>query len=372
MDYRRSRISLISEDLSLPIDEGLKKFVYSIDEPIERRADLQILSTMAASRPSPRIQVTPANVFMFGNRLRETLASFAPDAVIYFARAGGTRNSFLRSRMLRFYQPKARHALVSLQPRPLDALAKVLARRFCPDVFVAQSKRTRDHLVSLGVPAVAIPSGVDIDSFSLVSALEKKALRTKFGLSPTKPIVLHVGHLQRNRNVILLNRIQKQLGYDAVMVSSTSTEVERDVQEALEAANVRVISSYVENVAELYQLADCYLFPVHLSSSAIEMPLSVLEALACGVPVVSTRFGSLPDWLTPSSGFRYADTDEELIGQVSSVIEATDYHAEDIRSQVMSLSWDSVAASLLDVVGIASSVTPINEALKSSVKVSIR
>lgn len=44
-------------------------------------------------------------------------------------------------------------------------------------------------------------------------------------------------------------------------------------------------------IASLYADADCMLNP----STVDNMPISILEALACGVPVVSTRAGGIPD-----------------------------------------------------------------------------
>jgi glycosyltransferase involved in cell wall biosynthesis len=46
-----------------------------------------------------------------------------------------------------------------------------------------------------------------------------------------------------------------------------------------------------ERIGELYSRADLMLNP----STADNMPVSILEALACGVPVVSTRAGGVPD-----------------------------------------------------------------------------
>lgn len=52
-----------------------------------------------------------------------------------------------------------------------------------------------------------------------------------------------------------------------------------------------------EHIAALYQTADLVLNP----SLADNMPISVLEALACGVPVVSTNVGGIPFLLEDGS-----------------------------------------------------------------------
>jgi glycosyltransferase involved in cell wall biosynthesis len=92
-------------------------------------------------------------------------------------------------------------------------------------------------------------------------------------------------------------------------------------------------------------MADCYVFPVHSVGDAIEMPLSVLEALACGVPVVSTRFGSLDDWLPASAAMIYGDTDEELTSEVVACLS----RAEDamLVDAAGGFSWGAVASRLV-------------------------
>ena len=49
-----------------------------------------------------------------------------------------------------------------------------------------------------------------------------------------------------------------------------------------------------DEIAQLYASADVLLNP----STADNMPISILEALACGVPVISTRAGGIPDLVT--------------------------------------------------------------------------
>lgn len=45
----------------------------------------------------------------------------------------------------------------------------------------------------------------------------------------------------------------------------------------------------------MYQLSDLYIFPVIFEGGCIGIPLSILEARACGIPVMSTEFGGLKE-----------------------------------------------------------------------------
>jgi len=51
---------------------------------------------------------------------------------------------------------------------------------------------------------------------------------------------------------------------------------------------------YIKKIEEIYQLSDCYIFPITFEGGGISILLSVLEAMACNLPVVTTKFGGLP------------------------------------------------------------------------------
>lgn len=351
-DISPGRVAIVSEDLSLPIDEGLKKFVYSISGPLKERVELLVVSTQGGE-VGEGVQRVPTNRLLLSHNLRRIVAGFAPDGIIYVPRAAATRNAFVRARVLRSYHKASVHLMVSLQPRGYGWISRCLIRHMHPDFCATQGAAMSSFLASVGVPAIAIPSGVDMRVFSIVDLATKMRLRSKYDLDPNAGVVLHVGHLKQERNVQLLGRIRKEVGCQVVMVGSTSTTAEHGLSDELRNAGVTVIDSYVENIAELYQLADCYVFPVRVSGGAIEMPLSVLEALSCGTPVVSTSFGSLREWLSSGNGLTYAWDDENLIAEVKVTLQREYAPVPDVvRQSVAPLSWESIAALLLDALRI--------------------
>src|SRR5918912_1927266 len=346
----RLRLCLLCEDLSLPIDEGIKKFVTSVSGPLAEMTDLLVLAAGDAGPLPASVQAAPANRFLLSRTLGRTLRRFQPDIVVYVPIAAATRNSFVRCAILRGYAPRARLLMVSLQPRTYGPLARRLIRQLHPDLTLVQSVATCHRLTRLGCPAAVLPSGVDLHAFAPVSRQEKQALRARYGLPPEAYVVLHVGHLKRQRNVLLLNRVRSELSCETVFVGSTSTPdgVDHDVAAALRAGGTHVIDRYIERIAELYQLADCYLFPVHAAGGAIEAPLSVLEAMACDLPVVTTRFGFLRQSLTDGPGVTFADSDEGLLAAVSRLRETrAQLSPGQVRAQVQPFSWDAIARMLL-------------------------
>lgn len=130
-------------------------------------------------------------------------------------------------------------------------------------------------------------AGIDTQKFAPVTQARARELKLKYGFSPEKILVAHVGHCSSGRGLedfALLNAPK----IERLVVASGMFEHEGTVR-LLEESGVRLVSGYIPNVEEVYQLADVYLFPTRSAEYVISIPLSVMEALACGTPVVAYR-----------------------------------------------------------------------------------
>ena len=127
---------------------------------------------------------------------------------------------------------------------------------------------------------------------------------------PCGPVLLHVGHLRSNRGIERLIALKKGLGDHAevVVLGSPAFRSDPSLVSELEAAGVVVRVGFIEDLDSYYRAADLYVFPgTEEEGGAVDLPLTVLEALACGTPVLSTRFGSLPQNLSDLSEIRFVD-----------------------------------------------------------------
>ena len=75
---------------------------------------------------------------------------------------------------------------------------------------------------------------------------------------------------------------------DRMVVASGMFENAETIK-TLEDAGVKIHKGYLEHVEEIYQMADVYLFPTRSAEFVISVPLSVMEALSCGVPVIGYK-----------------------------------------------------------------------------------
>ena len=341
------RVCLISDDLSGVADEGAKKWTIAIAAALRERHPVALLSARGPSA-LPEVRVIPTGRSFLGRALSAELRRWQPDVLVYAARASATFASFLRARLLKFYSPGALVVLLGFQTRRHAPWQRPLIRLLAPDLVAVQSEANRAYLAGLGCRAVVLPSGVDLDTFRPIAPDQRAALRATYGLAPDRPIALHIGHLEAQRGIGVLAELAARGACQVVLVTSSSTahQANRDLGHTLRRAGVILLTAYQPQIEKLYQLADCYVFPVQSTNNAIEAPLSVLEALACDLPVVTTRFGGLPRLFagTEHPGLVFIDTTEEL---VAAALRLCRDAPAGTRALVEPYGWQSIADALM-------------------------
>lgn len=340
------RICLLSDDLSGTPDEGVKKFTMSIAEALRGQHDVHVLSTSHSSA-IPGVRCVSTSRTFLGRSLRREIRQLQPEVLVYATRRSATFFSIIRSRILRLYAPSATLILFGLQTRQHSRWQQWIIRGIRPDLICVQSDANGAYLRRLGCQVALVPSGVDTRVFHPIDAIRKRELREQYGLDPHRPVALHVGHLQHGRGIRTLADLAATGACQVVLVTSSSTFQDAALERELRAADVIILTDYLPQIEQLYQLADCYVFPVASTDNAIEAPLSVLEALACDLPVVTTRFGGLPRMFADvaSTGLVFVDSSSELIEET--VRQCTGAPGS-TRDLVQSYSWEGIAADLLD------------------------
>ena len=315
------RIVIVSEDLVEPWDEGIKKFAFSIGRALGSDHQVRMINVdrggFAAARnggaagASEILTVAGTRTFM-QPALRRAVTTFEPEMVLYVPSSSATVASFVRAFALRRHWPRARHGMVALIPRRHPSRLKPMLRGAAPDVIFVPSYASLLHLSDLSLRGDVVPVGVDLAVFRPARDGEKAALRHAHRVPAEAFVYLHVGHLSPKRNLTVLARLQREPGAQVIVIGSTSTPEDAALRAEIEAAGVRVIREFVP-VDEFYRLADAYVFPVFDWEGSIEMPLSVIEALASGLPVIARPFGGLRDFVSPGDDVRYFESEDEMV-----------------------------------------------------------
>ena len=168
------------------------------------------------------------------------------------------------------------------------------------DVLVAVSPEVRDELVAYGIAPLdkftVIRLGIPLDE-RLGDGTADLDYRELYGIPQDAFVVGWVGRMTGVKDtgaVLQIVRAARERGVDAVLcMVGDGPDRERLEQLAhdLGIARSTYFVGYQEDVAGYYRLFDAFLLP----SVNEGTPVSAIEALASGTPVVATRVGGVPD-----------------------------------------------------------------------------
>jgi D-inositol-3-phosphate glycosyltransferase len=175
------------------------------------------------------------------------------------------------------------------------------------EALVAESPASKRHMIQeYGVEAEkihVIPGGVDTAVFH---PQDRRQARRALQLDLDAPVLLFVGRLQPLKGIDTLLRAAQEvrLHHDRLQVLVIGGGVDAwDDREAQELQRLRVLSEKLgltphvrfinaqpqHTLARYYAAADVFVMPSHYESFG----MVVLEAMACGTPVVASRVGGL-------------------------------------------------------------------------------
>ena len=219
---------------------------------------------------------------------------------------GGPANStLLKIALMRLFHWKAEFIVCGLMPS--IRIQKNAILRLCVDKVVSQNPQMLRLAELNGVPAIRQNAATFSFERFLRGRDRQKPLR------PNAPLrILHVGHLNKKRNVFELATLCRKLGFQLTfLVSSTELENPRERQR-LEEIGAHIVSGYQDDLFEFYRQFDLYAFPVKKANAAIAMPLSIIEALLAGLNVLSTDFGEVSNYFGGSDQVAIIDDLENL------------------------------------------------------------
>lgn len=195
-----------------------------------------------------------------------------------------------------------------------------------------------------------ITSGLDLHRFSPSNRIEA---RGRLGWDPQDPVVLFVC---------------SDAALPAVKRPELAKAVMEEVRRKLPTAEFKIVAGRPqEELPDYYNAADLLL----LTSANEGSPNVVKEALACNLPVVSTRVGDVPDLLAGLKNCHVCKADaREISIKVIEVL--TSRERTDSQHRMSAYSVERTSVALLEVYRDVSSRVRTHSGLASTVEGSIR
>ena len=256
-----------------------------------------------------------------------------------------------------------------LAPTPAMLIAKLFGRKI---VLNYHSGEAEDHLArwhsAISVlrlaDEIAVPSEYLVRIFArfglraraICNTIETRRFQFRDRL-PLRPIFLSNRNLESHYGVDCVLRafaiIQKHLPDATLTVAGDGSQRRslEDLARELQLQNV-VFKGQVDQdqVFALYDSVDIYLN----GSSIDNQPLSILEAFACGLPVVTTNAGGIPDIVDHNrTGLMVQCGDYQAMAEEAICLlghsEVSGFIANQAREECRKYSWDAVRESWMEL-----------------------
>lgn len=188
-------------------------------------------------------------------------------------------------------------------------------------------------------PAIAnrvsfVKNTVDTELFYPLSHNEKTtkriALAQQLNLPEETQFILFAGRLHPQKDPLLLLRSMVSLNNpNTHLLIAGAGELDTQIRHAIEelglSRRVSLLGTLpLHTIADLQRIASVFV----LTSVYEGLPVSVLEALACGTPIVTTNVGETPKLLTANSGVVCEHRDPDAIAHaLQHVLSHPDYYS---------------------------------------------
>ena len=213
-----------------------------------------------------------------------------------------------------------RNPLLDLLPRLYDVtLGRWSTRR--ADRVICQTNAMRARAHQLGVPderIIVLPQGVDTNRFR--PGLDARSLREELDIPEGTPAILFVGNLYPRKGVhYLLDASESILKDhpDVVFILTGTGPSEQALKEQatrIDPSRFRFVG-FRQDIPLLLSIASMLVLP----SFREGLPQVILEAYACGVPVIATDVGGVKDVLRDGeNGFLLPPMQSEAIVRAAS------------------------------------------------------
>lgn len=165
-------------------------------------------------------------------------------------------------------------------------------------VYVSNSKKVADYLKAKGFPAEklsVIYNGVEVDKYKSLSVERREDLKKHLGIPLDSIVISCVANLRPVKgHIFLIDALSalRELNFSAIMIGDGTLRdslIEYSIKKGLNDKTKFLGQRF--DIPELLSITDIFV----LSSLSEGMPLSIMEAMASGLPVVATNVGGVSE-----------------------------------------------------------------------------
>lgn len=176
---------------------------------------------------------------------------------------------------------------------------------------------------------VIVKNGFDCTRFAQkLPEVEKTALRKRLGIAQEKKIVMFAGRIAATKGIAELTQAIEKLNREDVVLmvvgahnfgTGQTSAFQKEMEQRFAALREKVcFTGYVpyDEIWRYYQIADVAALPSVWDEPA---GLTMIEASAAGVPLITTRSGGIPEYLD-SEFVNYIDRGSDIVSHLRNAI----------------------------------------------------
>ena len=223
------------------------------------------------------------------------------------------------------------------------------------DHVVMVSQQLRDRVIEEGIQpdmVTAVTNGVDTSVFY---PQDRQAARRVVNIAPRGRYVLYIGRLSAEKAVDVLIDAFAETARTQLDVKLLIAGAGPEYQSLVARVSAHGIDDRVQFVGKVKHSA----VPFWINASSFlclpsyreGCPNVVLESLACGVPVVGSRVGAVPDFVTEECGLLVPPGDAGRLAAALTTALSTTWDRKRIQQKVVTNTWAERAKLYVKVFG---------------------
>ena len=333
------KILLVTRPIAPPWDEASKNFAFSLAKDLNSNENLELhlltngkVSELPENIIQEQIYTHSQNDFGFPQKIRLfwfLLCSAQKFDIIHLLFTPTKLNTFFIRLLLSFSKAKTIQTVATLREDIFSS--KELKKMMFADLIITYSDYAKNKLEVLGIKDVRrIYPGIDLKNYSPQETRSKVA-----GYTDNDFVINFAGEYTRlgamDDIVDSFIEVSKKIP-NAKLSMAVRVKNEKDAAKKIEVIEKLKKNNLLErvvfhdngkfNMSDIYNLADVSLFPVRNMRGKFDVPLVVVEAMACAKPVIISNLPILKEFSSDENSISIDPTDpKQLIDAIIALFE---------------------------------------------------
>lgn len=245
--------------------------------------------------------------------------------------------------------------LPQLLPKPIRFFSKIIIKKFslkkynqCNSILIPYTGLGSELETSgLKNRIEVVHLGVDSDFFE--PSQNKNKNKSKIKIDPNRTVISYVGRISDEKNLeVLLETFKIIQDQHQIYLLIVGGGDQKDIKKFEEVKNVRV-TGFISDVVPYLQATDIFVMPSLTETTS----LATLEAMACGLPVITTKVGFLQEYIIKNeNGLLFPKGNvPNLKLQLKKLLDRPQLRktlGKNARITAQSFSWDKTAEKIIE------------------------